>query len=53
MKVMSWLPIAVGIVGLLVFGFAEHAKVLQIGLYMFGAGLVAFLVGGVPKQPTV
>ncbi len=53
MKLMSWLPIVVGIVGLLVYGFADNAKVMQIGLFMFGAGLVAFLIGGVPKQPSV
>lgn len=47
----TWLPLVVCVVGLLVFALASDAKVVTVGHTMFGAGLLAFLLLGVPKLP--
>ena len=47
----AWLPLLVSVVGLLVFALASDGKVITVGHTMFGAGLLAFLLLGVPKLP--
>ncbi len=46
----AWLPLVVCVVGLLVYALSD-GKVVAIGHTMFGAGLLAFLLLGVPKLP--
>lgn len=40
---MAFIPIIVSIIGLLIFGISENAKMQSIGNVMFWTGLLVFL----------
>ena len=41
---LSFIPFAVCIIGLLLFGFSDNAKIQTIGTHMFWCGLLVFLL---------
>ncbi len=40
----AYLPVFVALAGLLLYGFANNAKVAEVGRLLFFAGILAFLL---------